>query len=278
MKENEIIKSNQGSLPSKNSNALEKFEKLQGKLSALKTSLNKNEVIPRIYNQLVLFVLDGSRSMARHSINNIPKAQDIHENVQKVLDRLRSSKNRTSFDIGMIAFSDESKNVFGIKELKDISENESFNSLKLIDRTGGTMFLPALTEAEKMIEDYMSNITNGLPRNALILLMTDGMMADYKESLIKAEELKLRRDVTVSVMYLEQILEEGSKWYGWDELKNEFDYSYEFSIEEVKESREKRREKLMLYATDKSAFMNTADPEAIRNHMIKSISDTSQLL
>lgn len=278
MKENEIIKSNQGNLPSKNSNALEKFEKLQGKLLALKTSLNKNEVIPRIYNQLVLFVLDGSRSMQSHSINNIPKAQDIHENVQKVLDRLRSSKNRTSFDIGMIAFSDECKNVFGIKELKDISENESFNSLKLIDRTGGTMFLPALTEAEKMIEDYMSNITNGLPRNALILLMTDGMMADYKESLIKAEELKLRRDITISVMYLEQILEEGSKWYGWDEQRNEFDYSYEFTLEEVKESREKRREKLIPYASNPSAFMNTTDPEAIRNHMIKSISDTSQLL
>lgn len=265
-------------MPSKNSNALEKFEKLQGKLLALKTSLNKNEVIPRIYNQLVLFVLDGSRSMQSHSINNIPKAQDIHENVQKVLDRLRSSKNRTSFDIGMIAFSDECKNVFGIKELKDISENESFNSLKLIDRTGGTMFLPALTEAEKMIEDYMSNITNGLPRNALILLMTDGMMADYKESLIKAEELKLRRDITISVMYLEQILEEGSKWYGWDEQRNEFDYSYEFTLEEVKESREKRREKLIPYASNPSAFMNTTDPEAIRNHMIKSISDTSQLL
>ncbi|MDI1324858.1 MAG: VWA domain-containing protein [Algoriphagus sp.] len=278
MKENEIIKSNQGSLPSKNSNALEKFEKLQGKLSALKTSLNKNEVIPRIYNQLVLFVLDGSRSMGSHSINNIPKAQDIHENVQKVLDRLRSSKNRTSFDIGMIAFSDESKNVFGIKELKDISENESFNSMKLLEKTGSTQFFPAFLKAESMIEEYMSNITNGLPRNALILLMTDGMMDDYKVSLLRIEKLKLKENVTISVMYLEDQIKEGSKWYYWNEETGEIDYSRECPTEEVRVERKRYSEKLKQYASKESLFMNTINPDSVRNHMIKSISDTSQLL
>ncbi|REG85315.1 vWA domain-containing protein [Algoriphagus antarcticus] len=278
MKKNEIVKINQRSLPSKGPNALEKFGKLQGKLAALKSSLNKNEVIPRIYNQLVLFVLDGSRSMEGLSLNKISKAQDIHENVQKVLDRLRNSKNKTSFDICFVAFSDEFKNVFGIKELKEVSEQQSFNSLKLLDKTGGTQLLPALCEVEKMVDEYMDMKDNLLPRNTLILLMTDGMMDDYKDSLMKIEELKLNENLSISVMYLDQLIEEGSKWYSWDEEKDELDYSKETPVEEVREKRKKRAEKLKHFASSDDLFMSAVDPEAIRNHMINSITATSQLI
>lgn len=274
---NDLIKVD-SNLPAKGSSTLEKSSKLQGRLSELKTSLNKNEVIPRIYNQLVLFVLDGSRSMRSDSIKGISKAQDIHENVQLVLDRLRGSKNRSSFDIGMIAFSDECINVFGIKELKDVSESQSFNSLSLLNNPGGTKFLPALSEAESMINQYFSSITNQLPRNALVLLMTDGVMDDYQDSLLKAEELKLMNHVTISVMYLEALIEDGSKWYGWDEVTGEMDYSLEFTIDEVRERRGKRAQKLVNYASSQSGFMVTMDADGVRNHMIKSISDTSHLI
>lgn len=277
MKKHEITKSNIG-LPSKGSSILEKFKKSEDKLSALKTSLNKNEVMPRIYNQLVLFVLDGSRSMKSRSLNKISKAQDIHENVQKVLERLRSSRNRTSFDIGLIAFSDECRNVFGIKELKDVSEQQSFNSIRLLDKTGGTQLFPALCEAEKMVKEYMGNIENTLPRNTVILLMTDGMVDDYNESLMKLEEIKLKEKVAVSVMYLDQLIEEGSKWYSWNEETGEMDYSEETPIDEVREGRKKIGEKLKSFASSETLFMRTVDPEAIRNHMINSITTTSQVL
>lgn len=261
-----------------NGRTLTKLEKLQGTMKNLKTSLRTNEVVPRIYNQLVLFVLDGSRSMDSLSLNNIMKSQDIHNNVQLVLDRLRKSKNSTSFDIGMIAFSDECKDVFGIKELKDVSESQSFNSIDLLKKPGGTQFLPALMEAEIMINHYFTFIENDLPRNALVLLMTDGIMDDFKNSLTKIEELKLMGNVTVSVMYLDALIEDGSKWYGWNEETGEIDYSVEFTVEKVRERRKKRVEKLVNYATSESYFMVTMDAEGIRNHMIKSISDTSHLI
>lgn len=258
--------------------ALDKLKKLQGTMKNLKTSLRTNEVVPRIYNQLVLFVLDGSRSMESISPKGITKAQDIHENVQLVLDRLRKSKNKSSFDIGMIAFSDECRDVFGIKELKDVSESQSFNSINLLKNPGGTQFLPALTEAERMIEQYFSSIENDLPRNALVLLMSDGIMDDFKKSLTKIEELKLMSNVTVSVIFLEALIEEGSKWYGWNEETGEIDYSVEFTIEEIRKRRKKRTEQLANYATSESYFMVTMDAEGVRNHMIKSISDTSHLV
>lgn len=261
-----------------NGGALKKFQKLQGTMKSLKTSLRTNEVVPRIYNQLVLFVLDGSRSMQSLSPNKIPKSQDIHNNVQLVLDRLRKSKNKTSFDIGMIAFSDECKDVFGVKELKDVSVSQSFNSIELLGKPGNTRFLPALMEAERMINEYFSSIENDLPRNALVLLMTDGIMDDYQDSLTKIEGLKLMSNVTVSVMYLTALIEDGSKWYGWNEETGEMDYSVEFTVEEVRERRKKRAEKLVNYATSESYFMVTMDAEGVRNHMIKSISDTSHLI
>ncbi|MGM0947146.1 MAG: vWA domain-containing protein [Bacteroidota bacterium] len=258
--------------------ALNKFESFQGKLKHLKTSLKNNEVVPRIYNQLIIFVLDASRSMESLSKKGIPKAQDIHDNVQLVLKRLRESKNKTSFDIGMIAFSDESLNVFGIKELKEISENQSFNSVKLLKKLGGTKFLPALEEAEKMIDQYFSSIENDLPRNALILMMTDGEMDDYSESLKKVEDLKLKEHITISVMYLDSLVEDESEWHSWNEETGEVDYSNPWTIERVKDWKNKQTEKLIHFATNDSFYMTTMDAEGVRNHMIKSISDTSHLI
>lgn len=261
-----------------NGGALKKFQKLQGTMKSLKTSLRTNEVVPRIYNQLVLFVLDGSRSMKSLSPNKIPKSQDIHNNVQLVLERLRKSKNKTSFDIGMIAFSDECKNVFGIKELKDIDESQSFNSIDLLENPGGTQFLPALMEAEKMIDQYFFSIDNDLPRNALVLLMTDGVMDDFQLSHEKIEELKMKNNVTVSVVYLDREIDGDEKWYSWNEKTGVHDKTQEWSIEEVKNWRDRRIEKLKIYASNESYYMTTMDAEGVRNHMIKSISDTSHLI
>lgn len=258
--------------------ALKKFAKLQGTMKNLKASLRTNEVVPRIYNQLVLFILDGSRSMESLSINGISKAQDIHNNVKLVLDRLRKSKNKTSFDIGMIAFSDECKEVFGIKELKDISENQSFNSIELLENPGGTQFLPALLEAEKLIDQYFFSIDNDLPRNALLLLMTDGVMDDFQLSLEKIEELKMKNNVTVSVVYLDKEIGEDNKWYSWNEKTGVHDKTQEWSIEEVRKWRDRRIAKLKMYASNESYYMTTMDAEGVRNHMIKSISDTSHLI
>lgn len=261
-----------------NGGTLKKFQKLQGTMKSLKTSLRNNEVVPRIYNQLVLFVLDGSRSMKSLSSNKIPKSQDIHNNVQLVLDRLRKSKNMTSFDIGMIAFSDECKDVFGVKELKDVSNSQSFNSIQLLNKPEGTNFYPALVEAERMIEQYFSLIKNELPRNALILLMTDGIMDDYKKSIAKAEEIKLKGNVTISIMFLDKVIEEGNEWYSWNEKTGEIDYDSPWSIEDVKKWHNEQTQKLIGYATNESYFMITMDAEGVRNHMIKSISDTSHLI
>lgn len=261
-----------------NGGALKKFQKLQGTMKSLKTSLRTNEVVPRIYNQLVLFVLDGSRSMQSLSPNKIPKSQDIHNNVQLVLDRLRKSKNKTSFDIGMIAFSDECKDVFGVKELKDVSVSQSFNSIELLGKPEKTRFLPALIEVDRIVKEYFNSIKNDLPKNALVLLMTDGVMNDYSESLSKIEEIKLMKDLTISIMYLDSELKEGDKWYSWDEKTGEIDYSQVWTIDQVKEWKEKMISKLKNYATSESYFMVTMDAEGVRNHMIKSISDTSHLI
>jgi hypothetical protein len=258
--------------------ALNKHENFKGKFKVLKTILKNNEVIPRIYNQLVVFVLDASRSMESLSKNGISKAQDIHENVQLVIERLRKSKNKTSFDIGMIAFSDDCVNVFGVKELKDISESQSFNSVMLIKDSGGTKFYPALNEAEVMIEEYFSSIKNELPRNALILMMTDGEMDDYNKSLAKVKELQLNKDITISVMYLDSLIQDESTWHSWDEKTGEVDYSNSWTIEEVKDWKKRQIEKLVHFASSDSFFMTTMDAEGVRNHMIKSISDTSHLI
>ncbi len=256
---------------------LKKFSSFQEKLKLLDSNSLKNLAIPRTYNQLVLFVLDGSRSMKSPSINKISKAQEIHKNVQLVLERLRESRNRTSFDVAFIAFSEDFKNVFGIKELNDISKNQSFNPVEIVENSGDTNAFPALEEAERVVQEYMKSRHNDLPKSATILFMTDGMLDDYNESLTKIEEIKQMENVLISTTYFEQLIEEGSVWHPWNEKTGEFDFSKTTPIEEVRLKRKRISEKLSIFSSD-AFYTNTVDPEEIRSHMINSISATSHLI
>jgi uncharacterized protein YegL len=270
----EVIKPPSGS-PEKSS-LKDKLKLSREQLSNMKSSLSVQK-LPRLYNQLVIFIIDGSRSMKTQSINKIPKCQDIDINIRGVINRLRDSKNSLSFDVAVIAFSDHHTNCFGIKGVTEIESGFCFDPVKIIKEPKGTYLRAPLLETKAIIESYFKKYKDK-NNSALILLMTDGILDDYNTSLEAAKEIKGIENVTISVAYLEDEISENSKWHTWNEKTGEMDESVEVSHEDVRKGRIKVSEKLSVFASENAFYVKTIDPEKIRKHMINSISLTSKAI
>ena len=127
--------------------------------------------LPRQFSQLVLFVLDGSNSMTWDGTSGFSKGHEIHQSVVEVLERLQSSKNKASFDIGFWAFANESKEMYPIQPLKeyDLKKN-CFNPCEFINEGDATYLSETLQSVENVVNDYLDKHKD-LNRKALIILL-----------------------------------------------------------------------------------------------------------
>lgn len=269
---NELAK---GNIPVSNQGTKGKLESLNDNIKKVQAGLAKTK-IPRSFYQLVIFVIDGSKSMRRNSINKISKAADIESQIKAIIARLKKSKDSSSFDIANIVFSDSFIDCFKITEVENIKENCVFNPVKLIENPGGTYLEEALLHSKELIYEYF-NRNQGKLTKALILLMTDGMLDDYEDSLTIAREIVEMEGVTLSVSYLEDLVEDDSKWYSGNERTGEINYDDSWTVDEVRTEIASVREKLKSFASTIEHFSSSANPESVRSHMIKSISLVSKL-
>jgi len=269
---NEIVKSDKGGV-----NSFEKADALTKiNLAALSSSLGKL-VVPRMFYQLVIFVMDGSASMHSKSITGLSKGEEIDKNLKQTIDRLKESKNASSFDICLYAFSNDYKNVFGVKELNTITNDISFNPYDIIQKPGGTYLESTLLDVKNTIDIYFED-KKDKHHQALVLLLTDGKVFDYSESLLVINEIKENPRVTVSTMYLGSNINENSISNSNNEQKRAINISDERKIEYLRNKERNFAENLKKFASDESLFLTTINPEEIRKHMIKSISTVSKIM
>ena len=267
----EIVKKGKGELiPNKSSSK----ELLDMNTSALAAALDDIE-IPRLFYQLVIFIIDGSDSMNSKSPAGCSKAEDIDKGLRLIIKRLQKSKNNNSFDICFIAFSDEYKNVFSLRGVNDIDLYQSFNPLSFVEPKG-TKLNDALAHAHKVGLQYKED-NNGKNTQVLTLILSDGAINDYDLCEKKIEEMKSIPNFSISCQFLESEINDDQDWYSYNERTGEIDYSSKWSNEDVKASEKKASEKLKKFASSPEMFITSIDPEEIRKHMIKSISAISEI-
>jgi len=251
-----------------------KLDLLNINTSALTASLNELS-IPRLFYQLVIFIIDGSNSMNEVSKNGISKANEIDNGIKSIIKRLKNSKNSNSFDVCFLVFSDEFEDVFSLKNVKDISLEQSFNPLEYVP-SKGTKLNSALLHSKEIVIDY--HLKNKLKNcQVLIQILSDGAISDYDDSIKTVNDIKKLNNTTVSCQFLESHIEEGQEWYSSNEATGEIDYSSKWSIEEVREDEERIANQFKYFATTPDLFVTSIDPEEIRKHMIKSISTVSKI-
>ncbi len=230
------------------------LDKLNNLNSGLSAALSKME-LPRQFSQLVLFVLDGSNSMTWDGTSGFSKGQEIHQSVVKVLERLQSSKNKSSFDVGFWAFANESKEMYPVRPVKEYDlVNNCFNPCEFINSGNSTRLSDTLNSVEKIVEDYLEKNKEQI-RKALVIILSDGEIFDYE----KVIEVKSRMDnglVVFSSIFFDSL--------EWDDIYDEN------QIEQMKKN-------LSKLASNDAYYLSSIDPEQIRKHMIQSVTKISNI-
>lgn len=210
---------------------------------------------PRLFYQLVVFVLDGSGSMTYPGMSGKSKGEEVQSAVKQVLERLNNSKNKNSFDVCLWAYANESVRISNITPVESFNLIQSINPCDYIQRYDGTNLISTLISVKNECQDYL-RINKSKNAQVLIVILSDGALDESEESIKLCNGIKELDNVSVSSIFYE------SKT--WQENYNVQD------IVVLKKDMES-------LASDSSLFTSTLDPEEIRKHMIKSISTVSKI-
>ena len=222
--------------------------------SALTAGLSKL-TIPRLFYQLVVFVMDGSGSMTYPGKTGLSKGEELSEALKESLKRLQSSKNKNCFDVSMYAYANESVNVIKETSVKDLDLEKDYNPRNFITHYDSTMLAETMEAVKQECSAYL-RVNGDKNAQVLVIVLSDGVVFDYELTLKKCNELKLNNKVTISSIFFEST--------SWQEGFDTDD------LDDYKES-------MKMLASDESLFTSTLNPDEIRNHMIKSISTVSKI-
>lgn len=251
----ELQKSNTNLKQTRNKNPL---SQAGGHLKGLKLSLDGLE-LPRLFYQQVIFVLDGSGSMTYEGMSGKTKGKEIEEAIQAIIKRLKSSKNKASFDITMFAYSKKTVEMLSLCPVKNIDANGNFDPCDFVDNQT-TYIEDALAKSEEQALNYLRE-HHDKNTQVLIILLSDGALHDQAEAQRISNRLKLNDKITVA-----SYLFEDKQWKA------------QVSDSKLTELRENLRSLSSTTDTDPNQFFkSTVDAEEIRKHMIKSISTVSKI-
>jgi hypothetical protein len=231
-----------------------KFNLLNINTTALTASLDIL-VPPRLFYQLVVFVLDGSGSMTFPGMSNVSKGKEVEKSVNQVIDRLTKSKNKNSFDINVWAYADECVEILPITQLDKIDTLPSLDPTNYIQKYKYTKLKETLNEVSIYADEYLE-VNKDKNAQVLIIILSDGAIHDQKESEVICENFKSNSKITISTVLFESKL--------WKEEYEEDELVF-------------LRENMKNLANNTDLFTSTLDPEEIRKHMIKSISTVSKI-
>lgn len=232
----------------------ERLELLSLNTKGKESALSKIE-LPRLFYQLVIFALDGSGSMKSIGKTGKSKGEEVSEIIQPIIERLKASKNSSSFDISGWVYSKDSNPFLPITPVTKVPDDFEFNPLKWIS--------PLTTYVSETLlgikEQAFSYLEKHKDKNAqiLIILLSDGDLDDRENAKSIAEEIKNNKKVTISSAFLET---EG------------------ISILQIEKGQQTLKSLSSSSHIDADYyFKSTVDPEEIRKHMIKSISTVSKI-
>lgn len=224
---------------------------------SLAGALSKVE-LPRLFYQLVIFILDASDSMTREGVTGNSKGEEIGAQLPQIIERLKLSKNKNCFDLAMIAFS-STTNVF--LQPTNMS-NLEVDSLELnpCTKVGNyqTFMEEALLKSEQLINKYFLDHKDN--SQALLLLLTDGDLNDFDKCLQIADRIKENSRSSISSCLFED--------KNWNETLAES------TLDRIRQNVKSLASQSL---NGERFFVSKIDAEEIRKHMLKSISTISQI-
>jgi hypothetical protein len=164
-----------------------------------------NVILPKIFNQLGILVLDGSGSMNEIGQGNAPKSKIVSSAIVELFNRLNASRVKQNFSFAYVKFDDEPSTVF---------EPIAFDFTTLMSEDfdpttgkGGTTYIcKALEKANEIADQFLANApVDGVPHKVLILLMSDGMCFEPEITKNVANQIKLNPSKQIACAYFGKI-------------------------------------------------------------------------
>jgi Mg-chelatase subunit ChlD len=132
-------------------------------------------VAPR-FNQLGIFILDGSGSMAEPAAGNITKAQAVNRAIRDVFTRFRKSRQRRNFSFAVVTFDHNAKLHTGVTPAEELADDGDYDPQA--NHGGATDIGAGLTEAKRVAEDFLRQAPAGVKSDVVLVLMSDGRDGD----------------------------------------------------------------------------------------------------
>jgi hypothetical protein len=235
-------------------NGLQKKSMLSN-LAALTSSFSylDSYVDPRQFNQLVLFLLDGSGSMTFPGETGASKGEETSLEVSKVLTRLSTSENKQCFDVGVYAFANEHRCILETTAVTSTNLSGDFNPCNYIKDWQSTRLSSSLALARAEAIEYVKEHDKpGKPAKAMIIILSDGVIHDFDAASRETSQAKLDARVFVSSVFFS-------------------------SAECSPEASGEAQEMLRSLSSGGGLFSITDTVSDIREHMIHSIRSTMSL-
>lgn len=194
------------------------------------------------WEQLGVLVLDGSGSMGSVGETGKTKAEEVNTAVQGLISRLKNSRKREQFYLAIVTYDHRVTTRLVPTRVPEINDNEDYNPLK--GHGGETAIGDALESAVQVADQFIASRTEGIPRTAVVVLMTDGQNNRGKDPVAVAEAHKAKgTDVVIC-----------AAGYG----KQEVDA---LTLQRI--------------VTDMSRYVRAYDPEVLRKFFEESISQVA---
>ncbi len=222
-------------------------------MKGLTESLN-NLLVPRLFYQLVVFVLDGSGSMTYPGMTGKSKGTEIEESVKQVIKRLLNSKNKNSFDISVWAYANESVQILPKTTVSSFDLEKSLNPCDYIEKYNKTDLTSTIKSVQLECDNYLEQ-NKDKNAQALVLVLSDGAIHNYNDTVKLFDNLKSNSKITIASIFYES---------------KEWQEEYSLDVNVLKGN-------MKILASNSELFTSSLDPEEIRKHMIKSISTVSKI-
>jgi predicted nucleic acid-binding Zn ribbon protein len=206
----------------------------------------------RLFNQLVIFILDGSGSMTWTGTSGKSKAEEVSLVTNNVIERLTKSRNKDCFDVIGYAFAVDTKKMIPVTSAEEVRLGHDFNPCNYIEDYRSTCASEAFRQTEKDIESYFNkHASAGIKTRAIVVLLSDGQLHDHAETSAITKRMLVTNKVDVCCTY--------------------FADADSSSSEDESLSQEMLRELSSL----ELMYASTMNADDIRDHMVKSISLSS---
>lgn len=170
---------------------------------------------PKPFNQLGIFVIDGSASMKQGVVKgNINSSDAVDQALQNTLKLFQDSRKRDCYSFAIVAFGESGKIILPPAKIAAINATQSFDpTLSYNNGLGSdsTNIASGLSIALELAEDFFKKKEGNLIHKVAIVILSDGMCHHEEETKAIAEKLKLIPGLEINCCHLESnIVEPGA--------------------------------------------------------------------